>query len=152
MTSAKNELVGIDSDQRDIRALTDRPYLPAIESLKLCQAALERILPPEERRIILGMHKVAVLRLEQLARSDDARVARINRFNQEKRLTPEQTHAERAHVRELCERYRANIRGRFSREGATRFICAASKIPRKRVAQYLKAMPLDRGDAPFGDD
>jgi hypothetical protein len=127
--------------------MTNRPYLPAIESLKLCQAALERILPPEERRIILGVHKQAVMRLEQLARSDDARVARIHRFNEEKQLSAEQMAAERSQVYGLCELYRTNVKGRFSREGAARWIIAKSQIPRKRVARYLKELTLDRGDA-----
>jgi hypothetical protein len=125
--------------------MTDRPYLPAIESLKLCQAALERILPPEERRIILGVHRQAVMRLEQLARSDDARVARINQFNEEKQLTGDQSATGKAQVDSLCQRYRVNLKGRFSREGATRWICSTSGIPKKRVSRYLKELTLDRG-------
>lgn len=127
--------------------MTGRPYLPAIESLKLCQAALERILPAEERRLILGVLKPAVMRLEQLARSDDARVARINRFNEDKQLSAEQMAAEKSQVDSLCETYRANVRGRFSREGACRWICAKSRIPKKRITRYLKELTLDRGEA-----
>jgi hypothetical protein len=127
--------------------MPDRPYLSAIESLKLCQTALERDLPAEERRIILGMHRQAVIRLEHLARSDAARIARIHQFNVDRRLTPEQAAAERERVTELCDQYRANLKGGFSREGATRWISATSGIPKKRVARYLKELPLDRGEA-----
>jgi hypothetical protein len=126
--------------------MADRPYLPAIEALKLCQAALERILPAEERHIILGVHKKALMRLEQLARSDDARIARLDRINQEKRLTVDQVAAEKAYVLSLCDTYRANLKGRFSREGVMRWICAKSKIPKKRVLGYLKELPHGRGD------
>jgi hypothetical protein len=126
--------------------MADRPYLPAIEALKLCQAALERILPPNERHIILGVHKQALMRLEQLARNDDARVARIDQVNQDKRLTAEQIVAEKAKVEGLCDVYRANLKGRYSREGATRFICAKTQLPRKRVVAYLKDLPHGRGD------
>jgi hypothetical protein len=126
--------------------MADRPYLPAIEALKLCQTALERILPPEERHIILGVHKHALMRLEQLARSDDARVARLDQVNQDKRLTADQVDVERAKVRALCDTYRANLKGRFSREGATRWICAKSQIPKKRIVAYLKELPHGRGD------
>jgi hypothetical protein len=127
--------------------MSDRPYLPAIESLKLCQAALERILPPEERRIILGVHKQAVMRLEQLARSDDARVQRINQFNTEKQLSADQEAAEKARINGLCDHYRKNLKGRFSRTGASRWICNSSGLPKKRVDRYLKELALGRGDA-----
>jgi hypothetical protein len=126
--------------------MPERPYLPAIEALKLCQAALERILPSEERRIILGVHTKAVARLELLARSDDARVARINKHNEEKQISAEEDAAEKSQIDQLCGRYRANLRGRFTQEGAIRWIVANSLIPRKRVRRQLKAMTLGRGD------
>jgi hypothetical protein len=126
--------------------MTYRSCLPAIEALKLCQAALERILPAEERHIILGVHKQALMRLEQLARNDDARMARLDQVNQDKRPTADQVAAERAHVMSLCDIYRANLKGRFSREGVMRWICAKSQIPKKRVLGYLKEIPHGRGD------
>jgi hypothetical protein len=125
--------------------MSDRSYSPAIESLKLVQAALERILPAEERRIILGVHKQAVMRLEQLVRRDDARMAQLMRINDEK-PSAEQIALEQAKVAKLHQTYRTNLKGRYSREGATRWICATSQIPKKRVTRYLKALPLDRGD------
>jgi hypothetical protein len=131
--------------------MTDRPYLPAIEALKLCQAALERILPAEERGIILGVHKAALKRLEPLARSNDERIARINRINEGKQLSIDQTTTEKAKVEGLCETYRSRVKGRFSREGATRYICANSEIPKKRVVRYLKELPHGRGDGVSND-
>jgi transposase-like protein len=131
--------------------MAEHPYLAAIESLKLCLAALERDPPREERRILVATQRQELTTLEQLARSNDARLARIDGFNEEKRLTPQQTQAEKAQVNVLFERYRSNLKGRFSRQGAARWICATSGIPKKRVARYLKELPLDRGDALSAD-
>lgn len=126
--------------------MSDRSYSPALESLKLCQAALERILPAEERRIILGVHKQAVMRLEQLVKRDDARMAQLMRINDEKKPSAEQIGFEQTKVAELHQTYHKNLKGRYSREGAIRWICAKAQIPKKRVARYLKALPLDRGN------
>jgi hypothetical protein len=127
--------------------MTDRPFKHAIDTLRFCQAALDRSLPAKERRVLLRVHRWALARLEPLERSHAARVTRIQTVNQRKRVGADQATRELAAVESLVGQYRANLHGRFSRAGALRWIVPKSQIPKKRLRRYLKiVIPHGRGD------